>query len=172
MNRTRLIFFGVVGLALVVVAIGLVARATNSSTNPVALTSSNEPLDVRVVVALPVEPWVTEAANQYNGEDHQLDGRRIQVTIIPMDGLTALNRYDSAAFDQTPTAWIPDSRYLVELANAAYKDRLGRDVFLTDGEYRARPIALSLFAWGLYGRAFSSWLCQIRARTSAGWPLW
>ena len=26
--------------------------------------------------------------------------------------------------DVTPTAWIPDSRYLVELANAAYKDRL------------------------------------------------
>ena len=35
-----------------------------------------------------------------------------------------------------PTVWIPDSRYLVELANAAYKERLGRDVFLTDGEYR------------------------------------
>ena len=50
-----------------------------------------------------------------------------------------------------PTAWIPDSRYLVELANASYKERLGRDVFLTDGEYRARPIAVSLFTWGLYG---------------------
>jgi hypothetical protein len=49
-----------------------------------------------------------------------------------------------------PTVWIPDSRYLVELANAAYKERLGRDVFLTDGEYRARPTAISLFVWGLY----------------------
>ena len=49
-----------------------------------------------------------------------------------------------------PTAWIPDSRYLVELANAGYKERLGRDVFLTDGEYRARPTAISLFAWGIY----------------------
>jgi len=49
-----------------------------------------------------------------------------------------------------PTVWIPDSRYLVELANASYKDRLGRDVFLTDGEYRSRPTAISLFTWGIY----------------------
>ena len=49
-----------------------------------------------------------------------------------------------------PTVWIPDSRYLVELANASYKERLGRDVFLTDGEYRARPVAISLFVWGIY----------------------
>jgi ABC-type Fe3+ transport system substrate-binding protein len=52
--------------------------------------------------------------------------------------------------DPLPTAWIPDSRYLVELVNAAYKERLGRDVFLTDGEYRARPLAISLLAWGIY----------------------
>src|SRR5690606_7313268 len=49
-----------------------------------------------------------------------------------------------------PTAWIPDSRYLVELGNAAYNERLGRDVFLTDGEYRARPSAVSLSTWGIY----------------------
>jgi ABC-type Fe3+ transport system substrate-binding protein len=36
------------------------------------------------------------------------------------------------------------------LVNAAYKERLGRDVFLTDGEYRARPLAISLLAWGIY----------------------
>ena len=151
MNRTRLIFFGVVGLAIIIVVISLVARSAGSG--PIAPPTSNEPLEVRIVVALPVESWVTEAATQFNGEDHKLEGRKIHVTIVAMDGLTALSHYDSASFDQNqmPTAWIPDSRYLVELANAAYKDRLGRDVFLTDGEYRAKPIALSLFAWGIYG---------------------
>lgn len=151
MNRTRLIFVGVIAVALVIVAIGVITRATGSSGSPIAPAASTEPIELRIVTALPIEQWVTEAANAYNGENRQLDGRRVQVTIIPMDGLTALNRFDSASFDVTPTAWIPDSRYLVELANAAYKDRLGRDVFLTDGEYRAKPIALSLFAWGLYG---------------------
>src|SRR5512143_508801 len=151
MNRTRLIFFGVIGLAIVIVAIGLITRAAGSTNNPIAPAASNDPIELRIVTALPIEQWVTEAANAYNGEARKLDGRPVRVTIIPMDGLTALNRYDSASFEQTPTAWIPDSRYLVELANAAYKDRNGRDVFLTDGEYRAKPIALSLFAWGLYG---------------------
>ena len=151
MNRTRLIFVGVIALAIVIVAIGLISRATGSTGSPIAPASSTEPIELRIVTALPIEQWVTEAATAYNGENHQLNGRLVKVTIIPMDGLTALNRYDSASFDVTPTAWIPDSRYLVELANAAYKDRLGHDVFLTDGEYRAKPIALSLFAWGLYG---------------------
>jgi len=151
MNRTRIIFFVIIAVAILIVAIGLIARSLTPSANPIALTQSNEPIEVRVVTALPIEPWVIEAANQYNAEQHTLDGRSVKVTIVPMDGLTALNRFDSASFDKTPTAWIPDSRYLVELANAAYKERNGRDVFLTDGEYRARPIALSLFAWGLYG---------------------
>jgi hypothetical protein len=178
MNRTRLIFLGVVALAIIIVVIGLITRSTGST--PIAPPTSNEPLEVRVVTALPIEQWVTEAANQYNAEAHKLDGRLVQVTIIPMDGLSALNRFDSASFDKTPTVWIPDSRYLVELANAAYKERLGRDVFLTDGEYRAKPIALSLFAWGLYGtraRALEQKFGQVDWKTihdaaiaPGGWP--
>ncbi|HEY4723567.1 MAG TPA: hypothetical protein VII92_17060, partial [Anaerolineae bacterium] len=178
MNRTRLIFFGVVGLAIIIVVISLVARSASSG--PIAPPTSNEPLEVRVVVALPVESWVNEAATQFNSEDHKLEGRKMHVTIVAMDGLTALSRYDSASFDKQPTAWIPDSRYLVELANAAYKERLGRDVFLTDGEYRAKPIALSLFAWGIYGSRAKvleakfgeiNWLkLHDAAITAGGWP--
>jgi hypothetical protein len=39
---------------------------------------------------------------------------------------------------------------LPELVNATYKEKLGRDIFLTGGEYRARPIAISLFSWGVF----------------------
>ena len=180
MNRTRLIFFVVIGIAVAIVAVGLVARSLGPNNNPIAPAQSNEPLEVRLVVALPIEPWVTEAATQFNADQRTLDGRPIKVTVVPMDGLTALNRFDSASFEKTPTAWIPDSRYLVELANAAYKERNGRDVFLTDGEYRARPIALSLFAWGLYGsraKALEEKFGQIDWKTihdaaiaSGGWP--
>ncbi len=178
MNRTRWIFFGVIGVAIAIIAISVIARSVGS--NPIGPAAPSGPIEVRIVVALPIEPWVTAAANQFNTENHQLDNNKIHVTIIPMDGLTALSRYDSAAFDPVPTAWIPDSRYLVELANAAYKDRLGRDVFLTDGEYRAKPIALSLFAWGIYGSRARvletkfneiNWLTLHDAATaSGGWP--
>src|SRR5512136_3373146 len=180
MNRTRIIFFVVIAGAIGIVALGLIARSLTPSANPIAPAQSNEPIEVRVVTALPIESWVTEAANQYNSEKHTLDGRSVKVTIVPMDGLSALNRFDSASFDTVPTAWIPDSRYLVELANAAYKERNGRDVFLTDGEYRAKPIALSLFAWGLYGtraKALEAKFGQIDWKTihdaaiaPGGWP--
>jgi hypothetical protein len=69
---------------------------------------------------------------------------------VPMDGLTAMGRWERGEMNPIPTVWIPDSRYLVELVNGTFKETRGRDVFLTDGEYRARPIATSLFSWGIY----------------------
>jgi len=67
-----------------------------------------------------------------------------------MDGLTAMGRWEREEMNPIPTVWIPDSRYLVELVNATYKEKRGQDIFLTGGEYRARPIAISLFSWGIY----------------------
>lgn len=155
MNRTRIIFFGIVGLTVFVIAGGLIWNwASRQQGTPGPGTpepgKEGEALEVRIVSALPVADWVGEAAAQFNAENHTLEGQPIHVTVSPMDGLTAKGRYERDEFDPLPTAWIPDSRYLVELVNAAYYERLGRDVFLTDGEYRARPLAISLLAWGIY----------------------
>ncbi len=170
MNRTRLIFISIIVLALVVVGVSLALRASGSGTGAALTVEKPDTVTVRVITALPVEEWVSKAAASYNAGSPTIDGVPIQVEIVGMDGLTALgkwdrNEYGSLADGLTPeqvaeaqrttlanfpTVWIPDSRYLVELANASYKERLGRDVFLTDGEYRARPIAVSLFTWGIY----------------------
>lgn len=170
MNRTRIIFVVIIIAALLVVGAAAFLRSTGSQTTPSLVTEQKGPIQVRVLTALPVYDWVNDAAKQFNAEKHELEGNVIQVEIVSMDGLTALGRFDrdefgtlpadadlqnltaeqKQAMDRFPTAWIPDSRYLPELANVTYKERLGRDVFLTDGEYRARPTALSLFAWGLY----------------------
>lgn len=171
MNRTRLIFVAIVVVALIIVGAGLLWTSRSGTPADNGLTVERpEAVKIRILTALPVEPWVRSAAQDFNAGDHTVDGVPIEVEVVAADGLTALGRYDRDEFgalppdvrpeDLTdadrarlatfPTAWIPDSRYLVELANAAYKERLGRDVFLTDGEYRARPIAISLFAWGLY----------------------
>ncbi len=155
MNRTRVIFFVIIGIAVLIVIAGLAVTQIPKLTNPAATAQatpelSDEALQVRIVCALPVEPWVSEAAKMFNVQDHRLQGRKIQVTIVPMDGLTAMGYYDREEMDPYPTAWIPDSRYLVDLVNATYKGKRDRDVFLTDGEYRARPIATSLFSWGIY----------------------
>ena len=154
MNRTRVIFFVILGVALLIVLAGLVltqvvlpARQSQVKETP---QLSDEPIQVRIVCAIPVESWVNEAAKEFNEQGHLLDGRLIEVTIIPMDGLTAMGYYEREEMDPLPTAWIPDSRYLVDLVNATFKTKRDRDVFLTDGEYRARPIATSLFSWGIY----------------------
>jgi hypothetical protein len=169
-RRTQAIFFLILGLVLLVVGGGM-AWNNFGPGNPQPLVAQPKgPIQVRILTALPVEPWVRQAADQFNQKGFRQDGQPIQVQITAMDGLTALGKFDRDEFgslgDRTreslkpdelarlestfPTAWIPDSRYLVELANASYKERLGRDVFLTDGEYRARPTAISLFVWGIY----------------------
>jgi hypothetical protein len=152
MNRTRIIFFVIIGLAVVIIAGGLIWNQLAQQPEPIGPgpEAGDTTLEVQVVSALPVAEWVQEAARQFNSEQHALEGHSIHVTVTPMDGLTAKGRYERDEMDPLPTAWIPDSRYLVELVNAAYKERLGRDVFLTDGEYRARPLVISLLAWGIY----------------------
>lgn len=147
MNRTRWVFVIVVLLAVAVVGGSYLVRSAGG-VRP--LIEQPQTLEVRIVCALPVEPFVREAANKYNVENHKLEGHAIRVSVEPMDGLTAMGRYEREQMTPLPTVWIPDSRYLVELVNATYKEKLGRDIFLTGGEYRARPIAISLFSWGIY----------------------
>jgi hypothetical protein len=169
-RRTQAVFFLILGAVLLVVGAGMGWRRIGADNSQPLVATPRGPVQVRVLTALPVEPWVREAARQFNEADYRQDGQPIEVQVVAMDGLTALGKFDRDDFgalgDRTrdqltpdelqrlettfPTVWIPDSRYLVELANAAYKERLGRDVFLTDGEYRARPTAISLFVWGLY----------------------
>lgn len=170
MKRTRLIFISILAAAVIIVGVSLFLRSGSTTDNTSFTIERPEEVTIRILTALPVEPWVRQAATAYNAANKTVDGVRVQVDIVAIDGLTALGRWDRNEYgalegdvtpdsiteaDRTrledfPTAWIPDSRYLVELANASYKERLGRDVFLTDGEYRARPIAISLFAWGVY----------------------
>jgi len=145
MTKTRAIFIALILIVAIVIGASFIVR--RSGTNPLAKV---EPLSVRIICALPVEPFVREAAARFNAEGHKLEGRPIQVTVVPMDGLVAMGRWERQEMNPIPTVWIPDSRYLVELVNATYKGTLGRDIFLTGGEYRARPIATSLFAWGIW----------------------
>lgn len=151
MSRTRIIFFVIIALAVIIVAGSLIWQGVNKqNTSGPVLPDVPDKLEVRIVCALPVEPWVQQAARQFNAGKNELEGAPIEVTVIPMDGWTAKGRLERGDMDPLPTAWIPENRYLVDLVNVTYKERLGRDVFLTDGEYRARPVVVSLLAWGIY----------------------
>jgi hypothetical protein len=147
MNKTRLVFLVIVSVAVLIVGASIVVQRLGVSS---PLIESPKQLEVRVVCALPIESFVQDAAKRFNEEKRKLDGYPIQVTVTPMDGLTAMGRWEREEMSPIPTVWIPDSRYLVELVNATYKQIRGRDVFLTGGEYRTRPVATSLFSWGIY----------------------
>lgn len=156
MNRTRWVFVAIVGMAVVIVVVGIIVLAPSSGDEYAPPgregIDTKQAVEVSVVTALSIEPWIRDAATQFNQDRHILEdtGQPINVTIIPMDGLAAKSRWEREEMDPMPTAWIPDSRYLTELVNATFKERLGRDVFLTDGEYRGRPVAITLLAWGIY----------------------
>ncbi len=147
MNRTRWVFVIVVLIAVAIVGASFIVQRPGGVGS---LIEQPQTLEVRIICALPVEPFVQEAARKFNSENHKLEGHPIRVTVEPMDGLTAMGRWEREEMTPVPTAWIPDSRYLVELVNATFKEQYGRDIFLTGGEYRARPIAISLFSWGIY----------------------
>ncbi len=125
---------------------------------------------IQVVTALPVEEWVRAAADEFSATGHGPDGAAIEIEIIPMDGLVALGKWERddfaalktgvlpedlpldefEALNSFPAAWIADSRYLVDIANASNRDRFGQDRFLSDGQYRMRPLAKTLLVWGLF----------------------
>jgi hypothetical protein len=168
-TRSKYIFAGIIAVALVIVAVSLLL---NQGKTPGSGLTVDKPAEVhiRILSAIPVDPWVRESADKYNAEKHKVQNATVTVEIVTMDGLIALSKWDKDAFgtlpadadplnltaeqkkslESFPTAWIADSRYLVDLANVPYKARLGRDVFLTDGEYRARPLAISPMVWGIY----------------------
>ena len=102
MSRTRIVFFVVVLAAVIIVAGSFVVRWLGQQEGGVT-SPSTETLEVRIVCALPVEPWVREAAKQFNQEKHTLEGQPIKVSVIPMDGLTAMGRYEREEMDPLPT---------------------------------------------------------------------
>ena len=169
-TRSKYIFAGIILLALAIVGVSLLLNQGKAPGGSGLTVDKPQEVTIRILSAIPVEPWVRESAAKYNAEKHKVQGATVKVEITTMDGLIALSKWDKDAFgtlpadadplnltaeqkkalENFPTAWIADSRYLVELANVPYKARLGRDVFLTDGEYRARPLAISPMVWGIY----------------------
>ena len=171
MNRTRVLIVAVLSAAALLVVATLVWRTIGGeSVNPGFAAGPPQVVRIRVITAPPVEPWVRAAAEEFIAFDPGTGSAPVEVEVIAMDGLDALGRWernefgalpadilphdlppeDRAALDTFPTAWIAESRYLVEMANTSNRDRLGRDLFLSDGQYRVRSVAETLLTWGLF----------------------
>lgn len=171
MIRTRVIIVAVLSAAVLLVTGTIVWRTVSGDSADFDLVAARpQVVRIQVITALPVEAWVQAAADEFNAAGHSTGDATIEVDIVPMDGLVALGKWerndfaalptdvrpedlskeDSDALQYFPAAWIADSSYLVDFANASNRDRLERDPFLSDGQYRVRPLAETLLVWGLF----------------------
>lgn len=121
-----------------------------------AITLPLEPLQIQVVTAVPAYAWANAAAESFNAQQHTLDGQVIEVEVIVMDGLSALNKWGQGEFMPYPTAWLAESRAWVEQANLVALERTNQDIFLSTGRYRAQPVVLSPLVWGIWEDAYST----------------
>jgi uncharacterized membrane protein (DUF441 family) len=71
MNRTRIVFVVIVVAALAIVGVSLWLRQGTST----PVLPARETVEVRVLTSLPVEPWVREAAAQFNRRTTAWRGR-------------------------------------------------------------------------------------------------
>lgn len=171
MKRARVVFVSVLSAAALLVVGALVWRTVwGGSAGPDLNANRGEVVRIQVITAPPAAPWVQSAADAFNATEEKAGDAVIEVEIVPMDGLAALGKWERddfaalpagadsddlsseefQAIDTYPTAWIADSRFLVDYANESIRDRLGRDVFLSDGQYRVRILAETVLTWGLF----------------------
>ena len=141
---TRLLIALVVGVLLIAGAV--VFRQLNTSAPPPKPTA----VTVRIIAALAAEPWVSAAAKAYNAGNHSVEGAEVTVEVIPMDGITALNRWSKNDFETVPTVWLAETRDWVNQANTVVSESRGQDIFLAGGEYRDQPVALSPEVWAIF----------------------
>lgn len=149
-------------IVILVTIVGIVVRITGiqfksqDKTQRQTVVKPRALIKVSVVVALPLERWVTAAAESFSNEKHFVGGRRVIVEVIPMDGLSALNKWAKGEFKPVPTAWMAESRAWVDQANFAALKRTGQDIFLAGGRYRAQPVVLSPLVWGIWRDAYNT----------------
>lgn len=149
-------------IVILVAIVGIVVRITGiqfksqDKTQRQAVVKPGTLIEISVVAALPLEQWATAAAETFSNEKHFVEGKKVIVEVIPMDGLSALNKWARGEFIPVPTAWLAESRTWVEQANFAALKRTGQDIFLAGGRYRTQPVVLSPLVWGIWRDAYKT----------------
>jgi Ca-activated chloride channel family protein len=112
-----------VGL-LVAIAVGIasVLMATLTAQAVMARTSCNDhPLVVNVAVSNDIAPAIERVGQQFNRQNHQADGRCVEVEVTQEDPAAVAAVVDgqgSSAGLPATDAWIPDSSLWVDVARA------------------------------------------------------
>jgi len=99
MSRTRTIFLVIIGLALMVILAGVAVFFWAGSGQPFRRDYPRRQAGGAAAGdachrACRWSQWSAKAAKQFNAEGHTLEDGRSEVTVVAMDGLAAMGRYD------------------------------------------------------------------------------
>jgi len=97
MQQNKSLFFGIIALAVVIV-IGMGA-AVYFFADSLNLPTGQQQISIEVMVPLALEPWVNQAALDFNRQN-----RATQVTVNTVDGLLPEDRFPPADPQATPPA--------------------------------------------------------------------
>ncbi|MCB0168273.1 MAG: substrate-binding domain-containing protein [Anaerolineae bacterium] len=133
MQPNRIAFFGIIGLAVLIVA-GMIAGTFFLFGSVGEVSPLQTEVDIEVVAAPVVYPWVEQAARQFNQANP-----KTQVTVIEASELIPESKFRTASSQAPPAAWIAEAGFVVDLAKSK---GLAFD--------NPPSVAGSAMAWGAY----------------------
>jgi ABC-type molybdate transport system substrate-binding protein len=108
MQQNKVLFFGIIGLAILIVIGLLVSRFFLADTLDLALA---EKVSIRIVAAPAISSWAKQAAQAFNQRNPN-----IQVEIIEAEELVPAAQFPSGGPTPPPAAWLAEATFVVAMA--------------------------------------------------------
>lgn len=108
MQQNKVLFFGIIGLAILIVIGLLVSRFFLADTLDLALA---EKVSIRIVAAPAITPWARQAALAFNQRNPNT-----QVEIIEAERLVPAAQFRSGGPTPPPAAWLAEAAFVVAMA--------------------------------------------------------
>lgn len=141
--RQRVVIFAIIILLAISVVSWQVLFRTGSG-----LLVRQPDAEITIVHASSLSRWIEPAADKFNAADNKVEGHKIKVKLISMDGVEAMDKISKG--ELTPTVWLPESTTLLFSTNDELRAKTGRDVFLTSGEYQRRVLLSTFLVWVMW----------------------
>jgi len=141
--RQRVVIFALI-LVLALVVVGWQVLFSTSR----GLLTRQPDLEISVVHASSLNRWLEAAAAEFNAADNKVEGRKVKVKLVSMDGVEAMTSIGKG--ELAPTVWVPESTALLYSTNEELRTKTGRDVFMTSGEYQRRVLVSTFLVWVMW----------------------
>ncbi len=112
MQQNKALFFGIIGLAVLIVVVLIVARFFLADQLP--LPNLAQKVSIRIVAAPSIKPWVDQAAQTFNQRNPNT-----QVEIVEAEGLLPAAQFRSDPQTTPPAAWLAEASFVVDMAGSS-----------------------------------------------------